>query len=240
MTDQRRPAQTAWATLCVLAAKVLGRLEATTITALLLIPVLSLPCAALGATDPIGAGLAWLQSQILSDGQLSRTSALVAPTQARCETAKTLLRLSGSSPAVVTLTSTLASDAATSTQALVCQSHLHRLLGSIANAGLAERSVAGGYSAYPGLRSPARLSPAARGQGRARPDSFPGLTRPHALAQHPDALAPLAAPDCAPVDRRPLVPCLAAFERFGAARRCAHIPDRSSTDTAPAPAAAAR
>src|SRR6218665_837058 len=71
----------------------------------------------------------------------------------------------------------------------------------------------------------------------ARPDSFPGLIRPHALAQHPDALAPLAAPDCAPVDRRPLVPCLAAFERFGAARRCAHIPDRSSTDTAPRPLA---
>src|SRR6218665_886535 len=119
--------------------------------ALPLLPVLSLPWAALGATDPIGSGLAWLQSQILSDGQLSRASALVAPTQARCETAKTLLRLSGSGPAVVTLISTLPSDASTSTQALVCQSHLHRLLGSIANAGLAERSVAGGgYSAYPG------------------------------------------------------------------------------------------
>src|SRR6218665_3555279 len=50
------------------------------------------PTPALGTTDPIGSGLAWLQSQILSDGQLSRTSALVAPTQARCETAKTLLR----------------------------------------------------------------------------------------------------------------------------------------------------
>jgi len=152
VTGQRKPAQTAWPALRVWAAKVLGRLEATTtITALLLLPVLSLPCAALGATDPIGSGLAWLQSQILSDGQLSRASALVAPTQARCETAKTLLRLSGSSPAVVTLTSTLPSDASTSTQALVCQSHLHRLLGSIANAGLAERSVAGGgYSAYPG------------------------------------------------------------------------------------------
>ncbi|MCW5261442.1 hypothetical protein D5045_15035 [Verminephrobacter eiseniae] len=120
-----------------MAAQVLGRLETTTITAL-------------GTTDPIGSGLAWLQSQILSDGQLSRTSALVAPTQARCETAKTLLRLSGSSPAVVTLTSTLPSDASTSTQALVCQSHLHRLPGSIANAGLTERSVAGGYSADPG------------------------------------------------------------------------------------------
>ena len=155
MTDQRRPVQTAWPALCVWAAKVLGRLE-TTITALLLLPVLSLPCAAQGATDPIGAGLAWLQSQILSDGQLSRTSALVAPTQARCETAKTLLRLSGSSPAVVTLTSTLPSDASTSTQALVCQSHLHRLPGSIANAGLAERSVAGGHSADPGQTSPLR------------------------------------------------------------------------------------
>ncbi|ABM56237.1 hypothetical protein Veis_2497 [Verminephrobacter eiseniae EF01-2] len=94
VTGQRRPAQTAWPALRVLAARVLGRLEATTtiITARLL-PVLSLPCAALGATDPIGSGLAWLQSQILSDGQPSRTSALVAPTQARCETAKTLLRL---------------------------------------------------------------------------------------------------------------------------------------------------
>src|SRR6218665_2600031 len=99
VTGQRKPAQTAWPELRVWAAKVLGRLEATTtITALLLIPVLSLPCAALGATAPIGSGLAWLQSQILSDGQLSRASALVAPTQARCETAKTLLRLSGSSP----------------------------------------------------------------------------------------------------------------------------------------------
>src|SRR6218665_1256748 len=94
VTDQRKPAQTAWPALRVLAAKVLGRLETTTtIPALLPIPVLSLPCAALGATDPIGSGLAWLQSQILSDGQPSRTSALEAPTQARCETAKTLLRL---------------------------------------------------------------------------------------------------------------------------------------------------
>ncbi|WP_265307580.1 hypothetical protein [Verminephrobacter eiseniae] len=60
MTDQRKPAQTAWPALRVLAAKVLGRLETTTtiITALLPIPVLSLPCAALGATDPIGSGLA--------------------------------------------------------------------------------------------------------------------------------------------------------------------------------------
>src|SRR6218665_2606759 len=65
--------------------------------------------------------------------------------------AKPRLRWRASSPAVVTLISTLPSDASTSTQALVCQSHLHRLLGSIANAGLAERSVAGGgYSAYPG------------------------------------------------------------------------------------------
>ncbi|WP_265306526.1 hypothetical protein [Verminephrobacter eiseniae] len=201
MTGQRSPAQTAWPALRVLAAQVLGRLQTTTttiITALLLIPVLSLPCAALGATDPIGSGLAWLQSQILSDGQPSRTSALEAPTQARCETAKTLLRLLvsrhrsdvvgcappsersarriaqpipsvlasdatprcasmasadrqmigdatlGSSPAVVTLTSTLPSDAS------------HRLPGSIANAGLAERSVAGGHSADPGQTSPLR------------------------------------------------------------------------------------
>src|SRR6218665_3796006 len=41
--------------------------------------------------------------------------------------AKPLLPLSRSPPAVVTLTSTLPSDASTSTQALVCQSHLHRL-----------------------------------------------------------------------------------------------------------------
>src|SRR6218665_198613 len=57
---------------------------------------------------------------------------------------KPRLRRPGASPAVVTLTSPLPSDSSTSTQALVCQSHLHRLLGSIANAGLAERSVAGG------------------------------------------------------------------------------------------------
>src|SRR6218665_1150496 len=124
--------------------------------ALLPIPVLSLPCAALGATDPIGSGLAWLQSQILSDGPLSRTSALVAPTQAPCKTAKTPPRPSGRSPAparpplprrrpaVVTLTSTLPSAAS------------HRLLGSIANAGRAERSVAGGYRADPGQTRPGR------------------------------------------------------------------------------------
>src|SRR6218665_157458 len=94
VTGQRKPPQTTSPALPLLAPKVLGRLEATTtIPALLLLPVLSLPCAALGATDPIGSGLAWLQSQILSDGQPSRTSALEAPTQARCETAKTLLRL---------------------------------------------------------------------------------------------------------------------------------------------------
>jgi len=160
VTGQRSPAQPAWPALRVLAAQVLGRLQTTTtpITALLPIPVLSLPCAALGATDPIGSGLAWLQSQILSDGPLSRTSALVAPTQARCKTAKTLLRLSGRSPAVVTLTSTLPSAAS------------HRLLGSIANAGRAERSVAGGYSADPGQTSPVRRSPAAAPGRTASPD----------------------------------------------------------------------
>src|SRR6218665_431710 len=92
-------------------------------------------------------------------------------------------------------------------------------------------------AALPAATAPTRARPARCG---ARPDSFPGLTHPHALAQHPDVLAPLAAPDCAPVDRHPLVPCLAAFERFGAAGGRARFSDRSGSDAAPAPAAAAR
>lgn len=73
---------------CILAAWGLGRLK-TAIVPLLLMLGLSLPCAAPGTLGPIGMGLAWLQAQILSDGQISRSSALVADEQARCETART-------------------------------------------------------------------------------------------------------------------------------------------------------
>jgi hypothetical protein len=78
---------------------------------------------AFSAPADIARGLTWLQAQAQAQaqGQLAVSSQLAAPQQARCETANTLIQLSGKSGQVAALVASLEEatvDAAT--QSLAC------------------------------------------------------------------------------------------------------------------------
>ena len=111
---------------------------------------------ALAATADVARGVAWLQGQVQSSGQLATPSKLAFPTQAQCESAQTLLRLAGNSAQVTSLVGALPSSGAdTPTETLACWQFMRQQQGQSANAGLASRRIdQGGYTAYEGMLAP--------------------------------------------------------------------------------------
>jgi hypothetical protein len=124
---------------------------------LLVMAGLSVTFDALGAPDPIDLGIAWLQTQVLSNGQVSQSSS-AADEQTQCETAKTLVSLAGGNPNAAALITGIQSSASTATQSLACQRYLQSLLGLVPTSTLDDRTVStGGYAAYPGQTSASLL-----------------------------------------------------------------------------------
>jgi hypothetical protein len=86
--------------------------------------------AVFGAPADLARGLAWLQSQLQAQGQLTVESKVASQQQARCETASTLLKLAGSSPQVAALVAALEEPAAdAATESLACWQQLRQQLG---------------------------------------------------------------------------------------------------------------
>lgn len=102
-------------------------------------------------------GLAWLQAQVHSSGQIARRSRFGTQAQAQCEVAQTLLRLAGNGGQVSALASAMPSvgDGIPS-ETLACRQIIRRLQGVDASvlaadsAALSARYIDGkGFAAYP-------------------------------------------------------------------------------------------
>jgi hypothetical protein len=115
--------------LAALAALVGGSVRAVRRAVLLGVAV-TVAAPVFSAPADIARGLAWLQAQVQAPGQLAIESKTASQQQARCETASTLLKLSGSSSQVAALVAALeerAADAAT--ESLACWQQLRQQLG---------------------------------------------------------------------------------------------------------------
>ena len=114
--------------------------------------------AALGATNPVDLGLAWLQGQLLGNGLLNTPSQVATDEQSGCEAAKTLIKLAGLGPGVAALVNSLPAGTSSATQTLACQRYLQRAMGLAPAGVLGERYVAGsGYAAFPDHAVPSLL-----------------------------------------------------------------------------------
>jgi hypothetical protein len=115
--------------------------------ALLLGLALGGAAAVFSAPADIARGLAWLQSQVQIQGQLASDSKVAARQQAQCETATTLIKLSGSSAQVAALVASLQEPEADAvTESLACWQQLRQQLGQvILNADLQARQVEQAY-----------------------------------------------------------------------------------------------
>ena len=110
---------------------------------------------ALAAPADIARGVAWLQSQVTTAGGLNQESKVATAQQAQCETAATLLQLTGSNPQLAALFAALqaGNNSSSATESLACTQLLAKRLGQIAaNSDLASRRAAdGGFAAYAGF-----------------------------------------------------------------------------------------
>jgi hypothetical protein len=120
---------------------------------LLLGLTLSFGALVFGASADIARGVAWLQAQVQSQGVLAVESQAAAQQQARCETAATLLKLSGSNAQVAALIAALREPAVnnTVTETLACWQQLRQQLGqTVLDADLEARRLNGNaYSPFP-------------------------------------------------------------------------------------------
>lgn len=98
------------------------------------------------------AGLEWLASQVLGSGQLASASGVASVAQSACETARTLLELSGPGAAATALTAALvsAAPAETATELLACTQWLQQQQNQIPRDTdlRSRRSAANGFAAY--------------------------------------------------------------------------------------------
>ncbi|QTN27476.1 carboxypeptidase regulatory-like domain-containing protein [Rhodoferax sp. AJA081-3] len=111
-------------------------------------------------TPEVTNGLAWLDAQVLQDGQMVADSQIATAQQARCETATTLLKFLGSTLKNSALVATLnQSGAEVPTQNLACQQQLRQQLGQVLLAPEIElRRIGGeGFGAYEGYAVPNAL-----------------------------------------------------------------------------------
>jgi hypothetical protein len=102
-------------------------------------------------------GLAWLQAQVQTSGQMARRSRFGTHAQAQCEAAQTLLRLAGNGRQVSALVNAMPSSGdGIPTETLACRQVIQRIQGgdaavpADASAALSARYIAGkGFAAYP-------------------------------------------------------------------------------------------
>lgn len=116
--------------------------------------------AALAAPADIARGLGWLQAQVQADGRLLSESRVAATQQARCESAATLLKLTGSTAQVNALLGALGVGGVdVPTETLACSQQLRQQLGEVLlTPELEQRHVDHvAYGAYEGYGVPSTL-----------------------------------------------------------------------------------
>lgn len=115
---------------------------------------------ALAAPVDVQRGLAWLQAQVQPQGQLAVESQAAAPQQARCETAATLIKLSGSNAQVAALVASLQEPLAdAATESVACWQQLRQQLGEtiLASDVEARHLKQQGYAPYEGYGAASAL-----------------------------------------------------------------------------------
>lgn len=94
------------------------------------------------APQDIARGLAWLQSQIQANGELTNQSHAASAAQAQCEAASTLLKLATGSPHVAALVAAIQTGPDQATETLACVQNLRQQLGqTILNPEVEQRRV---------------------------------------------------------------------------------------------------